>query len=52
MLLALTEEGNTFKRLFWEEGHPRLYAENKGYISKKGYFPQEVNNSRSCIKDN
>ena len=31
VIVALTEEGNTLKRLFWEDGHPRLHAENKKY---------------------
>lgn len=34
VVIALTEEGNTLKRLFWEDGHPRLHAENKKYKPK------------------
>lgn len=31
VIVALTENGNTLKRLFWEDGCPRLHAENKRY---------------------
>ena len=31
VVVALTEDGNTLKRLFWEDGCPRLHAENKKY---------------------
>ncbi|MBO5968522.1 MAG: helix-turn-helix domain-containing protein [Clostridia bacterium] len=31
VVVALTENGNTLKRLFWENGKPRLHAENKKY---------------------
>lgn len=31
VIVALTEEGNTLKRLFWEDGRPRLHAENRTY---------------------
>lgn len=31
VVVALTEEGNTLKRLFFEKGRPRLHAENKSY---------------------
>ena len=31
VVVALTEDGNTLKRLFWEDGRPRLHAENKKY---------------------
>lgn len=34
VVVALTEEGNTLKRLFWEDGRPRLHAENKKYKPK------------------
>ena len=34
VIIALTENGNTLKRLFWENGKPRLHAENKTYDSK------------------
>ena len=43
VIIALTEEGNTLKRLFWEDGRPRLHAENKGYSSKRrDIFPKEL----------
>lgn len=43
VVVALTEEGNTLKRLFWEGGCPRLHAENKGYKPKKrDIFPKEL----------
>lgn len=31
VVVALTENGDTLKRLFWENGRPRLHAENKKY---------------------
>lgn len=34
VVVALTEKGNTLKRLFWENGKPRLHAENKHYRAK------------------
>lgn len=34
VIVALTESGNTLKRLFWENGKPRLHAENKSYHAK------------------
>lgn len=43
VIIALTEEGNTLKRLFWEDGRPRLHAENKEYSSKRrDIFPKEL----------
>lgn len=38
VVVALTENGNTLKRLFWEDGKPRLHAENKKY-KKKDIYP-------------
>ena len=35
VVVALTETGNTLKRLFWENGRPRLHAENKTYNKEK-----------------
>lgn len=41
VVVALTEDGNTLKRLFWENGHPRLHAENKKYKPKyRDIFPE------------
>ena len=31
IIVALTEDGNTLKRLFVENGKPRLHPENKKY---------------------
>ena len=31
VVVALTEDGNTLKRLLWEDGRPKLHAENKKY---------------------
>ena len=41
VVVALTEDGNTLKRLFWENGRPRLHAENKKYKpSCRDMYPQ------------
>ena len=37
VVVALTENGNTLKRLFWENGKPRLHAENKKNKTKDIY---------------
>lgn len=43
VVAALTENGNTLKRLFWENGRPRLHAENKSYDEKKAdIYPNEL----------
>ncbi len=43
VVVALTEEGNTLKRLFWEDGHPRLHAENKRYKPKnRDIYPKSL----------
>ena len=43
VIVALTEDGNTLKRLFWENGRPRLHAENKAYSEKmKDIYPKEL----------
>lgn len=39
VVVALTEDGNTLKRLFWENGRPRLHAENKKY---KDIYPNSL----------
>ena len=40
---ALTEDGNTLKRLFWENGKPRLHAENKTYTGRMlNFYPREL----------
>ena len=43
VVVALTEEGNTLKRLFWEDGKPRLHAENSTYTSDMlDFYPNEL----------
>ena len=43
VVAARTENGNTLKRLFWENGRPRLHAENKSYDEKKAdIYPNEL----------
>ena len=43
VVVALTERGNTLKRLFWENGRPRLHAENNTYTEDKiDYYPKEL----------
>ena len=43
VVVALTENGNTLKRLFWENGRPRLHAENKTYDEKRAdIYPKEL----------
>ena len=43
VVIALTENGNTLKRLFWENGKPRLHAENKTYDPKDvDIYPQTL----------
>jgi repressor LexA len=43
VIVALTENGNTLKRLFWEGNKPRLHAENKNYSDdKKDIYPKEL----------
>ncbi len=39
IVVALTEDGNTLKRLFWEDGRPRLHPENEDY---EDIYPQEM----------
>lgn len=43
VIVALTEDGNTLKRLFWEDGRPRLHAENKKYKPKyRDIYPKTL----------
>jgi len=43
VIVALTENGNTLKRLFWEGNKPRLHAENKNYSDdKKDIYPKQL----------
>ena len=39
VVVALTEDGNTLKRVFWDDGRPRLHAENKKY---KDIYPRTL----------
>lgn len=43
VVVARTENGNTLKRLCWENGRPRLHAENKTYDAKRmDIYPKEL----------
>ena len=43
VVVALTENGNTLKRLFWEDGRPRLHAENKKYKQQyRDIYPETL----------
>ncbi len=43
VVVALTENGNTLKRLFWEDGRPRLHAENKRYkLKNRDIYPETL----------
>ena len=43
VIVALTDKGNTLKRLFWEGKKPRLHAENKNYSEDKiDIYPSEL----------
>ena len=43
VVVALTENGNTLKRLFWEANVPRLHAENKGYSPENvDFYPKSL----------
>ena len=35
VIVALIENETTLKRLFWEDGRPRLHAENKTYTKHR-----------------
>ena len=43
VVVALTEDGNTLKRLFWEGHRPRLHAENKKLSPKnREIYPETL----------
>ncbi len=43
IVVALTENGNTLKRLFWDGNKPRLHAENRSYPDDKiDIYPNEL----------
>lgn len=51
VIVALTEDGNTLKRLFWENGRPRLHAENKKYkIKNRDIYPDTLTIQGVAIK--
>ena len=47
IIVALTEDGNTLKRLFWENGRPRLYPENERY---KDIYPEQLEMQGVAVK--
>ena len=51
IVVALTENGNTLKRIFWENGHPRLHAENKSYSAQqRDIYPKELSIQGVALK--
>ena len=43
VVVALTESGNTLKRIFWDGDRPRLHAENRTYDAKTvDIYPREL----------
>ena len=51
IVVALTENGNTLKRIFWEKRRPRLHAENKNYPDdKRDIFPKELSIQGVALK--
>ena len=51
IVVALTENGNTLKRIFWENGRPRLHAENKSYPDdKRDIYPKELSIQGVALK--
>ena len=43
VIVALTENGNTLKRLFFDVNRPRLHAENKDYPDyKRDIYPEQL----------
>jgi repressor LexA len=43
VIVALTDEGNTLKRLLWIDGKPVLHAENKTYTGRMlDFYPREL----------
>ena len=51
VVVALTEEGNTLKRLFWEDGKPRLHAENSTYTPEmRDLYPRELSVQGIAVK--
>ena len=51
LVVALTENGNTLKRIFWENGRPRLHAENKSYSAQqRDIYPKELSIQGVALK--
>ena len=51
VVVALTEEGNTLKRLFFDGRRPRLHAENKKYKSQfRDIYPKELSIQGIALK--
>lgn len=51
IVVALTENGNTLKRIFWENGRPRLHAENKSYTAQqRDIYPKELSIQGVALK--
>lgn len=51
VIVALTEEGNTLKRIFWENGKPRLHAENKTYTPElRDLYPKQLSIQGIALK--
>ena len=51
VIVALTEEGNTLKRLFLEDERPRLHAENKKYkLENRDIYPKMLTIQGIAIK--
>ena len=51
IVVALTENGNTLKRIFWENGRPRLHAENKSYSAEqRDIYPKELSIQGVALK--
>lgn len=43
IIVALTEEGNTLKRIYWENARPRLHAENSSYPeNRRDIYPDNL----------
>ena len=51
IVAALTEEGNTLKRIFFEGRKPRLHAENRNYPDEmKDIYPQKLQIQGVAVK--
>ena len=51
IIVALTEEGNTLKRIFFDGERPRLHAENKNYSDdRRDIYPKELSIQGVVVK--